>query len=893
MKDIILLHYNNYFNRQVKKAGDLETDYTGLDTYYTAIRTVNFNPSDGVDTSIILGKGEQPTPSKDYDTYDYLIVTDPNDNNHPVLSRWFIIDRNRTRDGQFDYTLKRDVIADNYNETLSATTFIEKGMVNNTYDPLLYNSENMTYNQIKVSEIPLKDKSNVGWIVGYIPQDAFTDSAHIISKDVILQQGADEEVNDITTWEYFDLTNLTGSSNEIWAASNINKRILLRTKLHYPHESRFGTDYPEHKVKGTLYVPQGGTITNTLDSSTASYDTWSGVTVNHNHGVPSVTTLNQANYVANNMPGDTTLWSYASDVLEEIGDYGSLVIKQQSVIDDVIALDNKLILDTSTNLMYRINVINVGATTGKGLSPTYASVPTFMSRLNNDIVTGQSTSSGTDTTVGTYNVGDVTLGYDGDGYKLELSQVFVQASITIDGDRNHLIDAPYDMFCIPYTDEYVIRYGDDAGDLITSSKAIAIGIAQEIAKDAGSGSIYDTQLLPYCPCEEFFVKNTWNMETLKFFDFSGLSTDLIRDTTQSYVQVSVSAVTWNERVAQYGQLYDENFRPINYYAASNNTYYYLDRGQGEVIGAIIWCSSNTRTFDIDTEIYTSYNVLERKVESECDFYRLCSGNYQGIFEFNAAKSYGVSGFRVDCTFKPYNPYIHIVPKLGGIYGSGFADFKDARGLICGGDFSLAQLSNAWANYELQNKNYQNIFDRQIQNLDVMSEIAQQEAAVSLFTGGVSGGVSGAISGSMMTPGSPVGGIIGGIAGATAGIVGGVADYNNLLKKQDEVKSFTTDMYGYQLGNIKAIPTSLSKNSALTANTKIFPFVEKYTCTDVEKQALRDKITYNGMTIMKIGTMTPYVGTGFFKGQIIRFNGLNDDTHMANAIYSEINKGVYI
>ena len=75
-------------------------------------------------------------------------------------------------------------------------------------------------------------------------------------------------------------------------------------------------------------------------------------------------------------------------------------------------------------------------------------------------------------------------------------------------------------------------------------------------------------------------------------------------------------------------------------------------------------------------------------------YRLCSGNYQGIFEFNAAKSYGVEGFRVDCTFKPYNPYIHVVPKLGGLYGSQFAEFKDARGLICGGDFSLAQLSNA-------------------------------------------------------------------------------------------------------------------------------------------------------------------------------------------------------
>lgn len=81
-------------------------------------------------------------------------------------------------------------------------------------------------------------------------------------------------------------------------------------------------------------------------------------------------------------------------------------------------------------------------------------------------------------------------------------------------------------------------------------------------------------------------------------------------------------------------------------------------------------------------------------------YRLCSGNYQGVFEFSAAKSYGVTSFHIDCTFKPFNPYIHVTPNLGGLYGTNYSTFKDARGLICGGDFSLAQLNNAWANYEL-------------------------------------------------------------------------------------------------------------------------------------------------------------------------------------------------
>lgn len=128
------------------------------------------------------------------------------------------------------------------------------------------------------------------------------------------------------------------------------------------------------------------------------------------------------------------------------------------------------------------------------------------------------------------------------------------------------------------------------------------------------------------------------------------------------------------------------------------------------------------------------------------------------------------------------------------------------------------------------------------------------------------------------------------------LAGGIADYQNLLRRQEEARSYAIDMFGYNLGNIKAIPTSLSKNTSLNPNIKIFPFIEKYSCTDEEKQALRDKITYNGMTIMKVDLPANYITSGspsFLKGQIIRLSSLNDDSHVANAIYEELNKGVYI
>ena len=97
------------------------------------------------------------------------------------------------------------------------------------------------------------------------------------------------------------------------------------------------------------------------------------------------------------------------------------------------------------------------------------------------------------------------------------------------------------------------------------------------------------------------------------------------------------------------------------------------------------------------------DALGRKLANECDLVRLVSQNYSAIFEFSPAKSGGVDGFLADCTYKPWSPYIHILPKLKGLYGDNFVSIDDARGLICGGDMSLPQLSNEWANYQLQNK----------------------------------------------------------------------------------------------------------------------------------------------------------------------------------------------
>jgi len=90
---------------------------------------------------------------------------------------------------------------------------------------------------------------------------------------------------------------------------------------------------------------------------------------------------------------------------------------------------------------------------------------------------------------------------------------------------------------------------------------------------------------------------------------------------------------------------------------------------------------------------------------------------------------------------------------------------------------------------------------------------------------ISGAVQGAAAGSQ-------GGVTGAIAGAVVnsgiGALGGALDYNWLTRAQSETKNYKTDIHNLQLGNIKALPYSLSTSDALiTNNNKIWPFIEIY------------------------------------------------------------------
>lgn len=176
------------------------------------------------------------------------------------------------------------------------------------------------------------------------------------------------------------------------------------------------------------------------------------------------------------------------------------------------------------------------------------------------------------------------------------------------------------------------------------------------------------------------------------------------------------------------------------------------------------------------------------------------------------------------------------------------------------------------------------FNRQIQNMEVQNNVARLNDVLGATVGSIAGAVAG----------SKLGGGIGAAAGLGLTAAAGVADYqiNEQLRKEN--MDYTKDMFGYQLGNIKAVPDGLSKTTAYTKNNKYFPFLEFYTCTEEEKIALKNKLKYNGMTVMRIGTINEFLRPeqSYIKGRLIRLEG-DYDNHYVNELSQELYKGVYI
>lgn len=83
---LLLLHYNNYFNRIIKKKETI-ADYKAADTNYKEVSNINFNPGDGVATSLVLGLGQTGVIFDSNEEFDYLVAYETVNNEAVIDSR--------------------------------------------------------------------------------------------------------------------------------------------------------------------------------------------------------------------------------------------------------------------------------------------------------------------------------------------------------------------------------------------------------------------------------------------------------------------------------------------------------------------------------------------------------------------------------------------------------------------------------------------------------------------------------------------------------------------------------------------------------------------------------------------------------------------------------------
>lgn len=782
------LKFKNYFDREILKYDSiaLYQSYLVADVQ-TAI--VNWTPADGVDTVCILNSYSSVSWLGEP---NYVVVTK---DNGAIESRWYVMEADQLRNGQYRCKLHRDVIADYYDTVINSPCFIEKAIVPDSNN-LIFNSENMTYNQIKTKEILLKDASETAWLVGYTAKNLASKSGTInTSSNYDISQSSIAH----TSWTYYSYNSVANALRD--TPSLIQMAMMLRFTLtssttynvKYYWYNTAGKSKSEWQQAFNGFVVAKADLNDIYDSDYPSWYDMDNIRL-HMAAKFNYSSASQVSTLLEQYQGKRILFS---DGIYRINVKSVNYSETANVTQDDGAVFENDLLDQTKNGIRAVT----GYPPGNGLSPYFEATVSGMA------------------------------------YYVEfekINEAGTQITWTLPATRNKLKDAPYDMFAIPLNS---IGFGaipggtrytqlGDTGNIVASNMAVQLSVGS-------SGELYDIQILPYCP----FPSAIQSSNTLS---------------TLTLVQ--------------------------------NQDYAFIENQENDPVGIILFPSESSFTGAIALDPEDRVTITEPKVQSECDLYRLCSPNYSGVFEFNAAKNGGLTYFEFNCTYKPFNPYIHLNPNFGRLYGK---DFNDERGLICGGEFSKAIVNDAWVTYELNNKNYEKSFQRNITSLELQNKFGLIKDVASAVSGTVGAGISGGVNG----------GAAGAIGATVLSGAAGAADvYMNQRLRRENI-NLQKDQFSYALGNIQALPYSLSRTTSYSINNKYFPFLEYYTCSDVEKEALRNKIKYEGMTVMAIGKIADYIQStmSFIKGRMIKIQGDDyyADTHISEAINARISEGIYI
>lgn len=796
------------------------------------IPNVNFAASDGLETVLTVNTDLAGDSSLIFPSY--LTCSDG--------TEWYILSCVKTRGRQLTLSLHRNLLAERWNE-LQNLPFVFRKASDIEGPAFNYSRYMKTTNmsQVKTAEYKISDITDGnGWLVGYVNKELSwtdTDGETVVHNGTVSvnpnRYSYDFLVDSLENWEHYNETVVSDRQVSVaWRAamSRVNTRLgQINVTRSLTTPMTYDFILASNQEACTYAVP--GT------DSEAYKNAWLGAR------------LTMVNDIGKALSSVVTAHSHALGESYETGDLSQYDGKIVAVKDQEGAITR-----------YRCHVTESSATdsmfSDADAETVYNALQSKAYNINGVIIRPFSSLKSTDVDYGMLR-GSCKL------QKLTLTLLRDQAiSVDYRNAHAHSADTLYDIFAIPLGGNF--SYVDEQGSthalsISKNKEAVAqklLLLMTELYATWGD-QLIDLQWLPYGPVGENYTFIQAQSTDYRYYCYSPI---MEGDNV-------LSLMYWCQESQYQRQL------PVNLSA---------------------------QPYGIAQSYSGASNAVCRRWEEE-HLVRLVSPNFASQFEFSPIKNDGLEAFNIYIAYKPYSPYIRVAPKFGGLYGS---DYNDGRGLILSGDFSLDRTSSAWTQYKLQNKNYQLIFDRQIQSMDLRNEyqdrLDNQASVQDIFSvlGGTAQGLTqGAMSGAL------IGGGIGALAGAAVGGISslgtGIADAvtnsgNRKMAKliRDDTRQAAIDQFHYQLGNIKAMPDTITKIATFNPDYKVYPILEIYTCTEQEEINFRLATEWNGYDVNVYAPLSA-ADSGYIAGTILRFDGLSLNAAETRDINYELNEGVYI
>ena len=821
MDTVYFYKFNNYYNRIVKRFDNI-ADYG--DPLATQLNC-NFVHGDGVNATFTLNKGLSIK-----DTPDYVIVSDYNGD----LSRWFVINSFKNRSGQDTLTLRRDLLADFYSDIVDhSPCLIRKGYVDNL-NPFIFNDEGVKYNKIKTDEILIKDNSECSYIIGFISNNA---SAQGTVNGTVKSTDYDYVYPDLASFPYKNYVegagnNHTESKRQIY---NNSPQTRLYYSVTFSGKSKKGENINDNKRNYELIFKSTGIGKPTYYTSIYGTSVYNGFYYNTNAYSNSVRLISsfpyggisdEINYLQNTFPNVL----YSNLNFNSLQSAGLKALEISDSLSELSQFNGKKV--KIGNVIYKVS-LGYDNTTNRVV--TYNNDPysqngqafqSITAHFNNNRPTYSQLSSGN---YDLYYDGSYYTFYRGDFKVMATTQdvylIFTESQedihTAVDGPnaRTHLIEQPYDMFMLINDDSVSYKVGTTP---YVSNHDVNINIAQAICQSYGSAS-YDIQIVPFNPIPGTILSDG----TLNFYGF---------DTHEIY--------------------------------NSNN----------QVIGHYVMCPSADLKFVLNKD-ELKFNPTDYKKDYNLKQYRLCSPNQESIFDFSPSMNGGINTWEITANYRPFASYIKIQPTWGWLYGDPtYNSLTDFRGLVYNSSLCITQLNDAYSNYVANNKNFQQLFDNQINTLSKSNQVQINALEETL--------------GWRSYTGMPI--------SSVARVIGGSKDIEMQRELNNIALSKMQSDFNYQMDNIQSMPHTIKKLTQINGDTRIFPFIEIYSASTVEEDSFNLKIKYTGMTIMTTGKIADFLQEGeetFIQASLIRLDMSRSeesaDNHIAIEIANELDKGIYI